>query len=194
MIDRRLGLGSKIGIAMAVGGLLGAVLGERVAVLQPVGDLFIRLLVLAAVPLVFFNLAAGLTALTDVSALGRIAARILAFFAVTGVTAVLVGAGAMALLRPGVGMTLRAPVTQQIAEPPTVVSVILDLFPTNAVQAFAQGNVLQVVVLAVVVGLATLELPEGPRDRLRTLFGDVAALMRKVVDFILAIAPTASAR
>src|SRR5262245_41935103 len=133
---------------MIVGAALGAALGERVGVLQPVGDLFIRLLVLAAVPLVFFNLAAGPTSPTDVSALGRIAVRILVFWAVTGVTAVLVGAGAMALLRPGVGMTLRVPVTQELAAPPTVVSVILDLFPTNAVQAFAQGNVLQVVVLA----------------------------------------------
>jgi proton glutamate symport protein len=189
MSGERLGLGTQILIAMVLGAVLGGVLGERATVLQPAGDLFIRLLVLAAVPLVFFNLAAGLTAHTDVGAIGRVAARILFVFAVTSVVAVSIGIAAMALLEPGVGMTLRMPVDQPVSEPPTLLGVILDLFPSNAVQAFAQGNVLQVVVLAVVVGVATLRLPEGPRDRLRAAFADIAVLMRKIVELILVIAP-----
>ena len=59
-----MGLGMQIFVGMVVGSVVGAVLGERVTVLQPVGDLFIRLLVLVAIPLVFFNLLAGLTALS----------------------------------------------------------------------------------------------------------------------------------
>jgi Na+/H+-dicarboxylate symporter len=189
MMRKRLGLGGRILIAMGVGALVGALLGERATALQPLGDLFIRLLVLAAVPLVFFNLAAGLTAQTDVGALGRVAGRVLAYFAVTTVIAVFIGIGAIALLEPGVGMTLRVPVEQTVGEPPSVLGVLLDLFPTNAVQAFAQGNVLQVVLLAVIVGVAALRLPEGPRDRLRAAFADVAVLMRKIVELILVIAP-----
>ena len=69
------GPGARILIGMLAGVALGAVMGERVAVLQPVGDLFINLLVLAAVPLVFFNLLAGLTALADVRTLGVSPAR-----------------------------------------------------------------------------------------------------------------------
>ena len=70
---RGMGLGTQILIGMGVGSALGAFLGEQVEVIQPIGDLFIRVLVLAAVPLVFFNLLAGLTALSDVRMFGRLA-------------------------------------------------------------------------------------------------------------------------
>ena len=66
---RRLSLGVKILIFMAIGGVVGLIAGERATVLQPLGDLFIRLLMMVVIPLVFFNLLAGVTSLTDVKAL-----------------------------------------------------------------------------------------------------------------------------
>ena len=74
---------------------------QRVDVLEPLGDLFIRLLVLAAIPLVFFNLLAGLTALTDVRTFGRLAGKIMGYYVVTDVIALCLGLTAMAVLRPG---------------------------------------------------------------------------------------------
>jgi Na+/H+-dicarboxylate symporter len=185
----RLGLGSRILIGMVVGSLVGAIAGQRVTVLQPIGDLFIRVLVLAAVPLVFFNLLAGLTTLTDLRVLGRLTAKLAAYFVATKVMALLFGIAAMEVFTPGEGMTLRVPVEQQIAAPPSVSQVLMDLVPTNVVRAFAEGNVAQVVVLAVLLGVATLLLSEGPRDRFRSAFDDIARLLRKVVDIILIAAP-----
>ena len=157
----RLGLGSRILIGMVVGSVVGAIAGQRVTVLQPIGDLFIRVLVLAAVPLVFFNLLAGLTTLTDLRALGRLTAKLVTYFLATKVIALLLGVAAMEVFTPGVGMTLRVPVEQQVAAPPSVTQVLMDLVPTNVVRAFAEGNVAQVVVLAVLLGVATLLLSEG---------------------------------
>ncbi len=186
---RRFGLGTRILLGMLAGTLLGATLGERVTVVEPLGDLFIRLLVLAAVPLVFFNLLAGVTALTDLRTLGRFTGKILAYFLVTTVVAILLGIGAMTLLHPGVGMTLRGEVGPRVGAAPSIPQVLLDLVPTNVFRAFAEGNVAQVVVLAVMLGVATLLLPAGSRDRLRGAFADLADLMRKVVDLILTVAP-----
>jgi Na+/H+-dicarboxylate symporter len=174
---------------MAAGAVLGAVLGERVSIVEPVGDLFIRLLILVAIPLVFFNLLAGLTTLTDLRALGRLAGKILIFYLATTVVALLLGMAAMMTLRPGVGMTLREVVDQEMATTPSVIEILLDLFPTNLFQAFAEGDVAQVVVVAVLLGIATLLLPERPRDRLRDAFADLADLFRKLVDLILLVAP-----
>jgi hypothetical protein len=95
----------------------------------------------------------------------------------------------MEVFKPGVGMTLRVPVEQQVAAPPSVTEVLMDLVPTNAVRAFADGNVAQVVVLAVLLGVATLLLGDGPRDRFRSAFDDIARLLRRVVDIILIAAP-----
>jgi Na+/H+-dicarboxylate symporter len=186
---KRLGLGTRVLLGMAVGAITGALLGERVTVLQPVGDLFIRLLVLAAVPLVFFNLLAGLTTLTDIHTLGRVAAKVLTYYAATMVVAVFAGIAAMAVFSPGVGMTLRAPVEQDVAAAPSPLQILMDLVPTNIVRAFAEGNVAQVVVVAIFLGIATLLLSEGPRDRLREVFADLAELLRKIVNMILVVAP-----
>jgi len=186
---RRWGLGMQILVGMVVGGAVGAVLGERVSLVEPVGDLFIRLLMMAAVPLVFFNLLAGLTALTDLKTFGRLAGKIAAFFGLTTAIALGLGMAVMAVLRPGVGMTLTETVDRAVDSVPSLASILLDLVPTNIFAAFAEGNVAQIVVVAVLLGIATLLLPAVPRDRLRRAYADLADLFRKIVDLILIVAP-----
>lgn len=184
-----MGLGTRILLGMVVGALAGAFLGERVVLVEPVGSLFIRLLVLAAIPLVFFNLLAGLTALTDVRTFGRLAGKIMSYYVTTDVLALCLGMGAMAILRPGVGMELTEEVDGVVGSVPSVAEVLLGLFPSNVVEAFAQGNVVQIVVVAVFLGVATLLLEKESRDRLARLYGDLASLLRRLVDMILWTAP-----
>ena len=150
---RRIGLGTQILIGMGVGSALGIYFGEQVEVIQPIGDLFIRMLVLAAVPLVFFNLLAGLTALSDVRMFGRLAGKIMSYYVTTDLVAISLGIGAMAILRPGVGMQLSEQVEGTVGAVPSVAEVLLGMVPTNVFQAFAEGNVVQLVVLSVLLGL-----------------------------------------
>ncbi|MYA33786.1 MAG: dicarboxylate/amino acid:cation symporter [Gemmatimonadales bacterium] len=189
----KVGPGGRILIGMLAGVVLGAVLGERVAAIQPLGDLFITLLVLVAAPLVFFNLLAGLTSLADLRTLGRLAGKTIGFFLTTELVALSLGLGAMALLGPGVGLRLTEPVTEPVSgavgEAPSAVDVLVDMIPTNVFRAFVDGNVVQIVILALVLGIATLALGDGPRARLATLFEDLAALFRRLVHMILWIAP-----
>ena len=174
---------------MVLGALAGAVFGEQVELVEPVGDLFIRLLMMAAIPLVFFNLLAGLTALTDLTTFGRLSVKIVAYYLVTTASALTLGLTAMHLIRPGVGMTLREPVEEAIGSVPAVTDILLDLVPTNVFRAFAEGNVAQIVVLAVLLGVTTLFLPAEPRDLLRKGYAAIAELFRKLVDLILVVAP-----
>ena len=200
----RTGPGTRILIGMAAGVALGAVMGERVVALQPVGDLFINLLILAAVPLVFFNLLAGLTALADTRTLGRLAGKTLGYYLTTDVIALVLGLGAAALLRPGVGMQLTGQGTDpvgadpvgvgavgagQVGEVPGIAEVLLGMIPTNVFRAFSDGNVVQVVVLALALGVATMALRDGPRDRLAAAYDDLANLFRRLVHMILWTAP-----
>ncbi len=188
-----MGPGGRILIGMLAGVVLGAVLGERVAAIQPLGDLFIALLVLAAVPLVFFNLLAGLTSLADTRTLGRLAGKTLGYFLTTDLIALSLGLGAVALLRPGDEMQLTEPVADAVSGPvgdaPSVGEVLLDMIPTNVFRAFADGNVVQLVVLALLLGVATMALRDGPRTRLATLFEDAARLFRRLVHMVLWTAP-----
>ena len=189
----KLGRGGWILVGMLAGVALGAALGERVTAIQPLGDLFITLLVLVAVPLVFFNLLAGLTSLADTRTLGRLAGKTLGYFLATDLIALSLGLGAVVLLRPGDGMQLTEPGTESVSGPvgdaPSVGEVLLDMIPTNVFRAFADGNVVQLVVLALLLGIATMALGDGPRTRLATLFEDAARLFRRLVHMILWIAP-----
>ena len=185
----RFGLGTQILLGMVLGAGGGAVFGQRAGIVEPLGDLFIRLLLMAAIPLVFFNLLAGLTALTDLKTFGRLSLKIVGYYLITTAAALTLGLTAMTLIRPGVGMTLTGEVDTAIGEVPAITDVLLELIPTNVFQAFTEGNVAQLVVVAVLLGVATLFLPPDSRDLLRKAYGALAELFRKLVDGILVVAP-----
>lgn len=186
---RKPGPGTRIMLGMLAGIVLGAIMGERVAVVQPVGDLFINLLVLAAVPLVFFNLLAGLTALADVRTLGRLAGKTVGYYLTTDLIALSLGLGAAALLQPGAEMQLTEQVAGPVGEVPGVAEILLGMIPTNVFRAFSDGNVVQLVVLALLLGVATMALRGGARERLATAYEDLANLFRRLVHLILWTAP-----
>jgi Na+/H+-dicarboxylate symporter len=186
---RKLSLGVKILIFMVLGVVVGIAFGERATALQPVGDLFIRLLMMAVIPLVFFNLLAGITALTDVGALGRLGGKIITYYMVTTTVALTLGLVVMHLLQPGVGMQLSEQVDETFGEVPSVTEVFLGLIPENPFAALASGNVAQVVVFAIFLGVVTLLLPQPSREPLQKVYGILAELFRKLVGVIMYFGP-----
>ena len=185
----RLGLGVRILIWMLIGAGAGLALGERAAVVEPLGTLFIKLLMMAAIPLVFFNLLAGLTGLSDATALGRLSAKLLVYFTATTVFALAVGLGAAALLQPGRDMALSEPVSDDVGSVPGVIELLLDFVPDNVFASLASGNVVQVVIFAVLLGVATLRLPDAARAKVADAYALGADLFRKLVDVVLLTAP-----
>jgi Na+/H+-dicarboxylate symporter len=180
-----LSLGLRILIFMVVGIVAGLVFGERAIVVQPLGDLFIRLLMMAAIPLVFFNLLAGLTNLPDIGALGRVGGRITLYYAFTTTVALTLGLTAMNWIRPGVGMQLTGEVQERFGEVPAIADVFLDLVPENVFAAFSEGNLTQVVVFAMFLGVTALVLPQEKREALQRAFDLLAELLRKLVEIIM---------
>jgi Na+/H+-dicarboxylate symporter len=174
---------------MLIGALAGVIFGERATIVQPLGDLFVRLLLMAAIPLVFFNLLAGVTSLADPSAIGRLGGKIMGYYLATTTLALTLGLATMHLLKPGRGMQLTEDVSDAFGEVPRVTDVILDLIPQNVFQAFAEGKVSQVVVFAVFLGVASLLLPPDRRQPLQRAFAVAAELFRKLVAIILHVGP-----
>lgn len=186
---KRLSLGFKILLWMALGVVVGAVLQEQAEIFRPVGDLFIRLLLMAAIPLVFFNLIAGVTSLTDINILGRLGLKTILYYVLTTATALSIGLLITTLVRPGQGMSLEQEVPSDFGEIPEVSDIILDLVPANVFNSLAEGKVSQIVVFALLLGVATLMLPRAQKEALQEGFSLAAALLRQLVTFVLAFAP-----
>lgn len=186
---RRLSLGVKILIYLVFGIIAGIIFGEKATIVQPLGTLFINLLLMAAIPLVFFNLLAGLSSLADIRTLGRIGGKIILYYLFTTVTALTLGLLTMNFLKPGVGMTLTEQVDESFGEVPGVVDILLDLIPKNIFAAFSAGKVSQIVVFAIFIGITTLLLPADKRAMLNKGFDVLAELLRKLVDVILRFGP-----
>ncbi len=159
------GLGAQILLAMVLGiafGLLAPALAIQFKIL---GDIFLRLIRTAIAPLVFLCVAAAIVSAGDFRRVGKLGLVALVYFELVSSLALALGLAAGHLLGVGRGTTLPAatgPVPTGTAGLPRATDFILSIFPDNFVGAFARGELLQVLVIALIFGAAILRL-SGPR-------------------------------
>ena len=185
----------KIAIALVLGVIFGAVIGEPIVAIKPLGDLFIRLLKMIVVPIVLFTLVVGAASIHP-SKLGRIGIGIMIYYLITSALAVLIGLGMANLFHPGVGLSLAGKEKVISVTPPSAVEVVLNIVPVNPFNAIAQGKILQIIFFAIVVGIALSYLRESRDERLSRVasvtldvFDALAEVMYKLVRGILEYAP-----
>ncbi len=186
---RNLSLGTRIMIFMGIGTVAGVIFGEEAVAVQPLGDLFIRLLLMAAVPLVFFNLLNGLTGLTDLKSLGRIAGKIAFFFVGTSVVSFTLAYFVFNAIQPGKGFDLQGDAPEEIGEMPNVVEMLLEMVPENVFQAFAETNMVQIVIFAVLLGITVITMPDKYRQPFSKGLEMLAKLFRELVNLVLKLSP-----
>lgn len=174
---------------MGLGIIGGVLLGEHAAAVSPVGELFIRLLLMAAIPLVFFNVVSGITSLSDIDFLGRLGVKTFLYYLITTSTALWIGLIAAGLVKPGEGMHITGSFMGPVSDVPNISDLVLDLVPENAINAFRDGNVGQVLVVGLFVGIASLLLPTAQKERLQGGFALAAGLLRQMVKVVLKFAP-----
>lgn len=182
-------LGIWVLIGMALGAAVGAVLPQWADIYGVLGDVFIRVLLCTAIPLIFFNLISGLAQLPHAGALGTLGLRLMAFYLVTTTTALFLGIWITGWIRPGQQFDLSGEVPAEMGQMPEVAGIFLNLIPTNIVQAFVEGNVAQIVIFGAFLGITVLTLPERWRSGVQSFFDHGAALFRAAIGLILYTAP-----
>ncbi len=191
-----LALGAGLGIllnVLAFKGWLPADHGARILVVDGVfyvgGKIFLASLKLLVVPLVLVSLACGTAALEDVTKLGRIGGKTLGLYLLTTAIAVTLAIGAAILLEPGVGFDLATEsVGFSAREAPGFAQTVIDIFPDNPFRAMSEGRMLQVIVFAVLMGVAMTLAGEQGRDLLR-VFESANAVIMKLVFVLMEVAP-----
>jgi Na+/H+-dicarboxylate symporter len=154
--------------------------------------IFLRTIKMIIAPLVFATLVAGVARMGDSGAVGRVAARALLWFLAASLASLGIGLATVELLHPGTGLHLRAgDVAAGLKAPPlTAVGFVEHLIPTSIVDAMARNEVLQIVVFAVVVGVAIGNIGPAGRELLR-MSEALSTAMLKMTTYVMNLAPIA---
>ncbi|MGY3572540.1 dicarboxylate/amino acid:cation symporter [Vibrio sp. SCSIO 43135] len=152
------------------------------------GKIFVASLMMLVVPLVFVSLVCGTSSLKDLSTLGRMGGKTLAFYVITTAVAITLALTMGTVFQPGAGADLTAASSFQSAEAPSLGQVIINMFPTNPINAMAEGKTLQIIVFAVLFGIA-ISLSGKAGERIASLFNDLNEVIMKLVTLLMYVAP-----
>ncbi|BAK77541.1 sodium:dicarboxylate symporter [Pseudogulbenkiania sp. NH8B] len=184
-------------IAVVIGIAFGHFFPSQGAALKPLGDAFVKLVKMMISPVVFCTIAIGIASLGDKSQLGRILGKTLGLFLVLTLLALGFGLAAVNVIRPGAGMNIDpsqldtsgiAKYTHS-AKGLNAVDFFMHMIPDSFVGAFTQGEVLPVLLLAVLTGFALSAASGKGGDRLLAWLEDMSQILFRVFNFVMKVAP-----
>ncbi|MEN8667793.1 MAG: dicarboxylate/amino acid:cation symporter [Ketobacter sp.] len=153
------------------------------------GKIFVNLLKLMIVPLVLVSLICGVIASEESKSLGRLGSKTFVLYLLTTGVAITLALVVAQIFDPGAGADLSADFEPYaVKERPPFVQVLINIFPDNPMQAMAEGNMLQVIVFAILVGIALNHTGQHGR-RIGAIFEDLNVVVMKLVQLIMQLAP-----
>ncbi len=178
-------------IGMGIGLLVGWLAPDVAVTLRPLSTIFIRLIKSLIAPLIFSTLVVGIAGHGDLKQVGRMGVKALIYFEVITTLALLVGLVAVNIVRPGVGIHLQAAehASDIAAKTQSFSEVITHIVPQSIVEAAAQGEVLQIVVFAVLFSFGLSAIRPERRQVVLALFEGLADAMFKVTGIVMKYAP-----
>ncbi len=183
----KLSLWQQVLLALALGVLAGVWLGPDAVVLKPLGTLFLNAIKMLVVPLVFFALVQGITALGSGQKLGRLAVKTVGLFLLTAMIASGLGllVGSLFQFEANPALVQATVIAKEI---PPVAHVLTDLIPTNIISAFAAGNVLQIIVFAVLFAIA-INAAADKAEPIKKVIHAGAEVMFELTKLVLKLTP-----
>lgn len=186
-------LWKQIFIALVAGLVIGVVLNQTgnadiATSVKPLGDLFIRGIKMLIVPLIFVSLVTGVASLQNLSTMGRLSFKTVLLYLGTTAVAITIGLALAVVFEPGVGVDLGAAKAVTAKEAPTLINILIGVVPTNPIEAFATGNVLQIIVFAILFGLS-ITLAGDAAKPVREFFESAAEVIYKLTSVVISFAP-----
>lgn len=152
------------------------------------GQVFVNSLKMLVVPLVFVSLVCGTCSLSDPRKLGRLGGKSIGLYLLTTAVAITIAMTLALIVSPGEGVSTQSTTTFDPKQAPTLVDVIINMFPTNPINAMSQGKMLQVIIFALLFGIA-MALSGEAGKRLTSVFEDLNTVILRLVSILMNIAP-----
>jgi aerobic C4-dicarboxylate transport protein len=183
-------------IGIVIGAAIGVLFPHVGASLKPIADGFIKLIKMLLAPIIFGTVVVGMARMGDLKEVGRIGVKALIYFEVLSTIALIIGLVVVNVMQPGAGLNIDAANLDgkalasftEAAKEQGVIPFLLDIIPTTFVDAFAKGAMLQIILLAVLMGTAVSQL--GERGKPLVDFIDIFLdAIFKVVGMVMRLAP-----
>ena len=182
--------------AIVLGALIGHLWPSVGESLKPLGDGFIKLVKMIIAPVIFLTIVTGLAGMTSLRGVGSVAAKAFGYFFVFSTLALVVGLIVANVVQPGAGMnidpsTLDASAVQGYSEKAhetTVTGFMLGIIPDTMISAFVDGNILQVLFIAILFGVGVILIGEKARPVV-DLFETISGVVFRIVDILMKAAP-----
>jgi dicarboxylate/amino acid:cation (Na+ or H+) symporter, DAACS family len=180
-------LWAKILIGIILGGATGLILGENAIYIRPIGTLFLNMINMIIVPLILASTTVGITSIHDPKKLGRVGGKTILVYIITTFFALLTGLILAYLVQPGSGLGLIAeavnvPRTSSIGE------ILISMVPSNPMAALVHGNILQIIVFALFLGIAINFSGEKGKPLLQ-FFESLADVMYRLTSIVMEFSP-----
>ena len=166
-------MSAKVFIGFGVGIILGLVFQKNILFVQPLGDLFLKLIQMIVIPMVFLSIISGIASIGDIGKLRRIGAKVIGFYIITTVPT---------------SQIINTDEPIKAAEPMTVSQTILSMIPTNPLEALATGNLIQVIVFAVFIGIA-ITILGNKVSNVKRVIDEANLIMFKITDIVMKVTP-----
>jgi len=182
-------------IGIILGVLVGILAPHWAETLKPLGDIFIKLIRMMITPIIFFSVVIGIANIGSTHKLGRVGIKALVYFEVVTTIALLIGLGVASVFQPGKGMNVN-PATLDIksvaqyanaAKQHGFIDFLQNIVPDSFGGAFANGEVLQVLLLAILCGLALISLDDD--NRLVGLCESMSHMTYRIIAMLMELAP-----
>ena len=179
-------------VAITFGVVLGILAPDTAKAMKPLGDIFVNLVKMVIGPIVFLTIVTGIASLGDLKKVGRVGGKALLYFEIVTTFALAIGLVVVNVTRPGAGLDASGLATGDVAQYTSrklsFVDFVTHIFPSNIVDAFAKGEMLQIVFVAVLFGIALSATGEQGRPVLDFL-ERLAQVFFRIVAIIMLAAP-----
>ncbi|RIV25067.1 dicarboxylate/amino acid:cation symporter [Fibrisoma montanum] len=181
-------------IAITLGILTGYFFPETATKLKPLGDLFINLIKMVIAPIIFLTIVLGISNMGDLKKVGRVGGKALLYFEIVTTAALIIGLVVANLIRPGEGVqtgAVQGGDVSQYAEKGKGMDwgeFFLHIVPSNAVKAFAEGDILQVLVFSILFGVGLTRMGDKGQPLIQT-FERLSRVFFNILNVVMVLAP-----
>ncbi len=178
----------QIFVAFILAIIVGVIFGNDAKHVQPLGDLFLRLIKFIIVPLILSTIIVGVTSAGDVKKLGRLGGKTITYYLATSLIAISLGLLAGYIFSPGKGADVT--ITEEVTTNETegVVQTLLNIIPTNPIESLVNADMLQIIFFAIFIGIGIILIGDKGKP-VADFFDGFAEIMYKVTAIVMFVVP-----